>query len=137
MLPERLDKIMEIARHDGRVSVEVLSQRFRVTQQTIRKDLDNLCQKRLLVRIHGGAVISSGVENVSYEARRLVASEAKEAIGHTAADMIPNNISLFMNIGTTTEAVARALLQHEGLHVITNSINVAGEMRGPTQRSKW
>lgn len=118
-------QIIEIARASGRVTVEDLAARFDVTPQTIRKDLNELCDQRLLSRIHGGAVIASGVENVGYEARRFIAQEEKRAIGAAAAAIIPNNSSLFINIGTTTEEVARALINHEGLLVITNNINVA------------
>jgi DeoR family glycerol-3-phosphate regulon repressor len=109
--------------------VDDLALRFNVTPQTIRKDLNELCDKRVLTRIHGGAILSSGVENVGYDARRMIASEEKEAIGQAAAARIPDQASLFINIGTTTEAVARALLQHRGLMVITNNLNVASLMR--------
>jgi DeoR family glycerol-3-phosphate regulon repressor len=121
----RHQQIIELARSAGRVTVDDLARRFEVTPQTIRKDLNELCDQRVLSRIHGGAVIASGVENVGYEARRFIAQEQKRAIGAAAAALIPNNSSLFINIGTTTEEVARALLDHEGLLVITNNINVA------------
>jgi DeoR family glycerol-3-phosphate regulon repressor len=121
----RRQEILALARSQGRVSVEDLSARFEVTPQTIRKDLNELCEQRVLSRIHGGAVIASGVENVGYEARRFIAQEEKKAIGVAAARLIPNNSSLFVNIGTTTEEVARALVDHEGLLVITNNIHVA------------
>ncbi len=122
---QRQQDILALARLHGRVSVEDLAARFEVTPQTIRKDLNELCDSRLLSRIHGGAVVASGVENVSYEARRLVAHGEKRAIGEAAARLIPNNASLFINIGTTTEEVARALGDHEDLLVITNNLNVA------------
>ena len=118
-------EILAIARAQGRVNVEDLALRFEVTPQTIRKDLNELCDQRLLSRVHGGAVIASGVENVGYEARRFIAQDEKRAIGVAAAALIPNNSSLFINIGTTTEEVARALVDHEGLLVITNNLNVA------------
>ena len=98
---------------------------FRVSAQTIRKDLNDLCDHRSLTRIHGGAIIASGVENLAYEARRFVAAEEKKAIGAAAAEQIPNGCSLFINIGTTTEEVASALTSHEDLLVITNNLNVA------------
>jgi DeoR family glycerol-3-phosphate regulon repressor len=121
----RRQEILALARVQGRLTVEDLASRFAVTPQTIRKDLKELCDQRLLSRVHGGAIIASGVENVEYEARRFVAQEEKRAIGIAAAALIPNNSSLFVNIGTTTEEVARALLDHQGLLVITNNINVA------------
>jgi len=129
MLSVRHHAILEIAKHQGRVTVDDLAGRFAVTPQTIRKDLNDLCDKRLLARVHGGAIISSGVENVGYEARRLIASEEKEAIGKAAAALIPNHSSLFISIGTTTEAIAKSLLQHTGLMVITNDMFVANTMR--------
>ncbi|ACA18999.1 transcriptional regulator, DeoR family [Methylobacterium sp. 4-46] len=124
-LSPRQHDILAIARQQGRVSVEDLAVRFDVTPQTIRKDLNELCDSRLLSRVHGGAVLSSGVENVAYEARRLVAHAEKRAIGLAAARLIPHGASLFINIGTTTEEVARALVEHEDLLVITNNLNVA------------
>jgi DeoR family glycerol-3-phosphate regulon repressor len=128
-LPPRQDEIIRIAREDGRVLVDELAVRFDVTPQTIRRDLNELCDQRLLTRIHGGALFASGVENVEYEARRRIAAEEKEAIGQAAARLVPNGASLFINIGTTTEAVSSALLDHEELLVITNNINVANRMR--------
>src|SRR5881394_1307165 len=109
----RQREILALARVQGRVSVDGLSAKFEVTPQTIRKDLNDLCEQRLLNRVHGGAVIASGVENTAYEARRLIAAEEKRAIGAAAAALIPSQSSLFINIGTTTEEVARALASHE------------------------
>jgi DeoR family glycerol-3-phosphate regulon repressor len=121
----RQHEILLIARQAGKVTVDGLAERFAVTPQTIRKDLNDLCEQRLLTRTHGGALLSSGVENVAYEARRLLAEYEKQRIGERTAQLIPNNCSLFINIGTTTEEVARALTKHEGLLVITNNIHVA------------
>ena len=124
-LSPRQHQILTIARQAGTVQVDDLAARFDVTPQTIRKDLNELCDSRLLARTHGGAMLSSGVENVAYESRRQLAALEKQVIGQRAATLIPNNCSLFINIGTTTEEVARALVHHEGLLVITNNIHVA------------
>jgi DeoR family glycerol-3-phosphate regulon repressor len=121
----RQQQILTLARQTGSVLVDDLALRFDVTPQTIRKDLNELCDARMLARTHGGAMLSSGVENVAYEARRQLAATEKVVIGRHAASLIPNNCSLFINIGTTTEEVARALVHHEGLLVITNNIHVA------------
>jgi DeoR family glycerol-3-phosphate regulon repressor len=121
----RHQQILDLARQVGRVTVDDLSARFAVTPQTIRKDLNDLCNQRILSRTHGGAILSSGVENVAYDARRDLAHTEKERIGERAATLIPNDTSLFVNIGTTTEAVANHLALHEGLLVITNNIHVA------------
>ncbi|WP_315773407.1 MULTISPECIES: DeoR/GlpR family DNA-binding transcription regulator [unclassified Bradyrhizobium] len=125
VLSQRQTDILNIARASGRVMVEDLARRFEVSAQTIRKDLNDLCEQRALTRIHGGAIIASGVENLAYEARRFVAADEKKAIGAVAAARIPNGSSLFINIGTTTEEVASALSSHQDLLVITNNLNVA------------
>jgi DeoR family glycerol-3-phosphate regulon repressor len=128
-LSPRHAEIVRLAKEQGRVLVDDLALQFEVTPQTIRKDLNELCERRLLTRIHGGALFPSGIENLEYEARRNIAATEKEAIGKAAASLIPDKASLFINIGTTTEAVSSALLDHEGLMVITNNINVANRMR--------
>lgn len=131
-LTGRQGDILQIARESGRVVVEDLAKRFDVTPQTIRKDLNELCDRRILSRIHGGAVITSGVRNLSYEARRFVATDEKRAIGRAAAALIGNGTSLFINIGTTTEEVAEALVGHENMLVITNNLNVAMQLNRAT-----
>ncbi len=128
-LSPRHSEIIEAAKLSGRVSVDELAVQFDVTPQTIRKDLNELCRARLLSRIHGGAIFPSGTENMEYEQRRLISEGEKLAIGRAAARIIPDNSSLFINIGTTTEAVSLELMQHSGLMVITNNINVANHMR--------
>jgi DeoR family glycerol-3-phosphate regulon repressor len=110
------------------VVVEDLARRFEVSPQTVRKDLNELCDKRVLQRVHGGAVVASSVANLAYEARRFVAAAAKRAIGEAAAEMVPPGSSLFVNIGTTTEEVARALARRGDYLVITNNLNVAMEL---------
>ena len=125
----RQAKIVELARQQGEVTVEDLVAAFAVTPQTIRKDLNVLCDRGALKRTHGGAMHPSGVENVEYEARRQMAPAEKRAIGRAAAALIPDHASLFINIGTTTEAVSQALTEHRGLMVITNNINVANHLR--------
>ncbi len=128
-LSARQARIVEAAKAHGRVLVDDLAATFGVSPQTIRKDLNDLCDRRLLTRIHGGAVYPAGRENLEYEARRRIAATEKAAIGRAAAAIIPDRASLFINIGTTTEAVSDALLGHSGLMVITNNINVANRMR--------
>jgi DeoR family glycerol-3-phosphate regulon repressor len=128
LTPRQAD-IMALARQHGRVDVDGLALAFTVTPQTIRKDLNELCDRRLLNRQHGGATYPSGVTNYAYEARRLLAAEGKRAIGEKAASLIPDHSSVIINIGTTTEQVAMALRRHTGLMVVTNNINAANILR--------
>ena len=127
-LAPRQQEILDLARAAGRVMVDEMAARYEVTTQTIRKDINDLCERRLLLRVHGGAVVASGVENLSYEARRVLAQGEKQAIGAAAAGLIPDKASLFINIGTTTEEVARALRGHKDLLIITNNLNVAMQL---------
>ncbi|MBM3613558.1 MAG: DeoR/GlpR transcriptional regulator [Alphaproteobacteria bacterium] len=121
----RQTEILEIARSEGRVVVEDLARRFDVTLQTIRRDLTDLADAGHLDRVHGGAVARRGVANIGYEARRRMNEAAKAAIARACAALIPDNASLILNIGTTTEAVARELLAHRNITVVTNNLNVA------------
>jgi DeoR family glycerol-3-phosphate regulon repressor len=130
VITPRKSDIMKLAKERGRVNVEALSAHFDVTPQTIRKDLNDLCEAGLLQRFHGGAVLSSGVANFGYEARRQFATEEKRLIGLRTAELIPDNCSLLINIGTTTEQVAMALRSKKGLLVITNNINVVNILLG-------
>ena len=130
--PRKVD-IVALARTQGRVSVEGLAERFEVTPQTIRKDLNDLCDRGLLQRFHGGAVLTSGITNFGYEARRNLATDAKRRIGVAAASLIPDNSSLLINIGTTTEQVATALREKRGLMVITNNVHVINILQGCDQ----
>jgi len=129
LLPRQAD-ILALARDAGRLDVDSLAARFGVSPQTIRKDLNELCDQGLLQRYHGGAMLPSGVANLAYESRRQLATDAKRRIGQRAAELIPSNCSLLINIGTTTEQVAMALHSHRGLMVITNNMNVVNILRG-------
>ncbi|PWJ17483.1 DeoR/GlpR family DNA-binding transcription regulator [Jannaschia seohaensis] len=126
----RKAEILEQARRDGKVVVEHLARRFDVTVQTIRRDLSELSDAGKLERVHGGAVIPSGVVNLVYEERRRLNEEGKQVIAKACAADIPDGSSLFMNIGTTTEAVAHALRDHENLLVVTNNLNIANILSG-------
>jgi DeoR family glycerol-3-phosphate regulon repressor len=121
-------EIMTLIRDAGRVSVDDLSAHFNVTPQTIRRDLNDLAEARAITRVHGGAMLASGVENLAYDTRKMVAQHHKRLIGETAARLVSDNSSLFINLGTTTEEVARALGSHAGLLVITNNLHVANEL---------
>jgi DeoR family glycerol-3-phosphate regulon repressor len=127
---ERQARILHLTRHHGFVAIEDLAQRFSVTTQTVRRDINQLCEQALLRRYHGGAGLPSSVENLAYSARQVLCLEEKRRIAALVARHVPDRASLFINIGTTNEEVARALMAHKGLHVITNNLNVAGILSG-------
>lgn len=121
----RLPEILEIARHEGRVTVEDLAERLGVTAQTIRRDLADLDEAGKLERVHGGAILRSGIVNIGYQDRAALNAVEKAAIARACAAEIPPGASVFLAIGTTTEALARELRRHAGLMVVTNNLNVA------------
>lgn len=125
----RQDRIIQLVSESGYASIEELAALFKVTPQTIRRDINALANENKLRRHHGGASIDSSTTNVDYNTRQALQLDAKKQIAKHIAKEIPNGASLFINIGTTTEEVARALLQHEGLKIITNNINVASILR--------
>ncbi|MCP5155768.1 MAG: DeoR family transcriptional regulator [Ectothiorhodospiraceae bacterium] len=128
-LTRRETAIVEHVRRDGFVAIEALARTLGVTPQTVRRDVNRLCRGGMLRRFHGGAGLPSSVENVAYDARQVLHADAKRRIAALVAAEIPARGSLFLNIGTTTEAVARALRGHAGLRVVTNNINVATILR--------
>ena len=121
----RHPKILEIARSAGKVTQEELSQHFGVAVQTIRCNLSDLAASGHLEGVHGGAVYPSGTVNIGYHERRILNMHAKRAIAKVCAEEFPDNVSIFLNISTSTKAVAEELLQHRNLMVVTNNMNVA------------
>ena len=121
----RQQQIIDLVQQRGFVSIEALAEHFAVTPQTVRRDINQLCERELLRRYHGGAGLPSSVENVAYKTRQILFHDEKRRIAQLAARHIPDGASLFINIGTTTEEVAVALLEHRHLRVITNNLHVA------------
>ncbi|WP_434631683.1 DeoR/GlpR family DNA-binding transcription regulator [Chromobacterium sp. CV08] len=128
ILNQRQQALLDMVKRESYVSVEKLAEHFDVTRQTIRRDIALLAEHQQLQRYHGGASVLSSVENVAYQARQVLCIEEKRRIARCLARHIPDNASLFINLGTTTEEVAKALHRHRGLRVITNNLHVAEQM---------
>jgi DeoR family glycerol-3-phosphate regulon repressor len=127
----RQSALLEALRGAGALTVEALAARFGVTLQTVRRDVQRLADAGLVARFHGGVRLpASTTENIAYRARQQLNAEAKRAIAQAVARAVPAGSSLILNIGTTTEAVAHALLGHAGLRVLTNNLNVAAILSG-------
>lgn len=129
-LTKRQSAILSVARRDRRVDVDALAREFALTTQTIRRDLGELCQRGLLTRVHGGAILSNSVANVGYEERRGLSSLAKQRIGERAAGLVPERCSVSMNIGTTVEQVARSIYERTDVMIVTNNLNVINILSG-------
>jgi DeoR family transcriptional regulator, glycerol-3-phosphate regulon repressor len=125
----RLTEILEIARGEGRVTVEDLAVRLGVTAQTIRRDLAELDAEGQIERVHGGAVLRSGTVNIAYRQRRALQATEKRAIARAYARSLPEGASVFLAIGTTVEAVAEELSRRADLMAVTNNLNVANMLQ--------
>ncbi|MDG6895311.1 DeoR/GlpR family transcriptional regulator [Volucribacter amazonae] len=125
----RHKKIIEQVKLNGYASTEQLVAILKVSPQTIRRDLNELAEQNLIRRHHGGAASPSNSENSDYTDRKDFFSLEKNLIAQQAALMIPEGASLFIDIGTTPEAVANALLNHKKLRIVTNNLNAAHLLR--------
>jgi len=125
-LNPRQTALLEEVRSQGFASIDALARKFGVTLQTVRRDVNLLAGNGMLARFHGGVrVDGSTTENIAYRQRQVLNADGKKRIARAVAAQVPKGCSLIMNIGTTMEEVARALVHHPGLRVITNNLNVA------------
>jgi DeoR family glycerol-3-phosphate regulon repressor len=133
MLNPRQQTLLECVRKHITISVEELAQQLDVTTQTVRRDVKAMVDAKLLARYHGGVGLLSSTENIAYPQRQVMQADAKRSIGKAVAARVPDGCSLILNLGTTTEEVARALLRHKNLHVVTNNLNVASMLASNTE----
>jgi DeoR family glycerol-3-phosphate regulon repressor len=129
---DREASILEQVQRNGFVTIDALAREFEVTPQTVRRDINHLARQSLVRRYHGGAGLPSSVKNLSYSTRKILNQDGKQRIAQLLSQHIPNDASVFINIGTTNEEVAKALLDHSGLRIITNNLNVANVLAGKT-----
>jgi len=124
---QRHDAIIERVKQQGYVSTEELVEQFAVSPQTIRRDLNDLANQNMILRHHGGAALAlpSSSVNTPWHDRKATQTAEKARIAQCVASHIPDGATLFIDIGTTPEAVAHALLDHNNLRIVTNNMNVA------------
>ena len=121
----RHDQLLTLIADRGYMNIDELAQLLDVSTQTVRRDIRKLSEQGLITRHHGGAGRASSVVNTAFEQREVSLTEEKRAIAEAIADYIPDGSTIFITIGTTVEHVARALLNHNHLRIITNSLRVA------------
>jgi DeoR family transcriptional regulator of aga operon len=124
---ERLGRILELLARDGTVTVADLAGELRVSDATVRRDLQALGEQRLLERSHGGAVAHGTAHElpVRYRTGR---SDEKRRIARAAAELVTDGIAIALTGGTTTTEVARMLVARQDLTVVTNALNIAVEL---------
>ncbi|PKG40477.1 DeoR/GlpR family transcriptional regulator [Psychromonas sp. Urea-02u-13] len=127
----RHQKIIDIVQKNGYVSTEDLVEQFQVSPQTIRRDLNELANENKIRRHHGGATTPQSSVNTSYNTRKVMQLHEKDSIAKAIVKYIPNGATLFIDIGTTPESIARELVKgHKDLRVVTNNINAATILMG-------
>jgi DeoR family glycerol-3-phosphate regulon repressor len=130
---ERARAILALVHEHGFQSIETLATLFSVTTQTIRRDVNMLCDQGLGRRRHGGIDVLPEGDNLAYPARRILDRDAKRRIARRVSDQVPDGASLFFGIGTTRLHCAQALVDRQHLRVMTNNLHVALTLgRNPT-----
>jgi DeoR/GlpR family transcriptional regulator of sugar metabolism len=125
---ERQRRILEIIERSGQVEVEQLANTLAVSVMTVRRDLTELDELGFLERVHGGALLprhTNEGEEMPVIERSKEKAEIKARIGRAVAGLIQDGEKIFLGSGSTTAAIATALLNHRNLTVITNALNIA------------
>lgn len=124
-LTDRQVEIAEMVRDQEFLTVEMLAEQFQVTTQTIRRDLNMVCDRGLARRRHGGIECLPDKSNLSFSTRRILNLAAKRILAKELVKHVPDGASLAFSIGTTPVIVTEALLGHKELSIFTNNLNVA------------
>lgn len=107
------------------ISIEEIASRFAVTTQTARRDVMALEEAGLVRRLHGGATIASPIDPAALRQRRVDNAAQKTRIAEHVADLVTDGAVVFLDTGTTCEAVAAALVKRRGLRIVTYSLRSA------------
>jgi DeoR/GlpR family transcriptional regulator of sugar metabolism len=119
-------KILELLQEEGSARVSNLSKLFKVSEPTIRQDLEKLEEEGLVVKEHGGASLKSLSQQVrSLSLQHLENLDKKVEIAKKAAEFITAGDSIILDSGSTVTEIAKNLTGRKGLRVITNALNIA------------
>jgi DeoR family transcriptional regulator of aga operon len=130
LIEERRQHILSLIQQHGRVLVDELSSSLDLSKITIRKDLDYLQSKDLLMRTHGGAlpVQAGALSDPPIKEKEDYRRDEKIRIARAAAAMVSEGQCIILDSGTTTIEIARALSSFHHLTIITNALNIAAEL---------
>ncbi len=121
----RREHILESISNHNRVSVTDIAASLNVSDETVRRDLKDLEKEGLLRRVHGGAIGVTRIRDEPISKRVQKAAKEKGIIAQLAVELISDHTSIFLDIGSTTEALARQLGRFSDLKLYTNSLNIA------------
>lgn len=130
LIEERRQHVLHLLQREGRVLVSELSDKLNISRITIRKDLDYLENKGLVQRTHGGALAPSdgALLDPSLKEKEGKQLKEKQRIAEAAARLVSDGQCVLLDSGTTTTAIARALREFTSLTIVTNAVNIAGEL---------
>ena len=130
---ERQARILDEIRRRGSVRVAELSEKFHVSDMTIRRDLDVLSNQGLVDKVHGGATAHAALstDEPGFEAKWLQQQAEKDAIAGAAAALVNPGMAIGLSAGTTTWALAQRVADVADLTVVTNSMQVAQALQRP------
>lgn len=129
-MTERQARIVDIVGQQGFATIDMLARHFGVSAQSIRRDIIRLDADGVLQRFHGGVGMRETSARLGYAEKRMVATDAKLRIAAQAARLIAEGSVVFLDVGTTVEAVAQALSEKRQLRVFTASLAAAGILAG-------
>lgn len=125
MLSKRHADILDILETEGAATISGLADRLGVSLETVRRDVKPLTEAGTLVRIHGAVGLAGRIGEAPFQKRMRENAEAKRAIARAVAATIRDGESVMLDTGTTTSFVARELMRHRRLTVVTNSSDIA------------
>ncbi|MBB4193092.1 DeoR family glycerol-3-phosphate regulon repressor [Rhizobium aethiopicum] len=125
VISSRQREILALIETEGVQYIDDLARRYDLTTQTIRRDINALCDLGHARRFHGGVDVPVEGSNISLNARAQLNRRAKRLIAKRVAADLGSDATVFLGIGSTVQFVAEALRDHQGLTVITNNIHVA------------
>lgn len=117
--------LTELHQSGGSMRIHALAEALQVTEETVRRNLKVLADDGVVERMHGGVRLVDDSAEADFNARYRENPVAKQRIAQHVASMLPNDVSLFLDIGSTTAHIADALRDHRRLVVVTNSVYVA------------
>jgi DeoR family glycerol-3-phosphate regulon repressor len=122
---KRHGQILEVLEVEGAISISELASRLGVSSETVRRDVRPLTEDGSVVRIHGAVGLAGQIGEAPFQRRMRENAEAKQHIARTVAEKIADGDSIMFDTGTTTSFVARELIRHRRLTVVTNSLDIA------------
>lgn len=126
---ERRNKLLSLLNEKESISVQEAAVHFGVAEETIRRDMSMLEGQSLLIRTHGGAVLSEGARpEISYEMRRTINITGKDRIGRAAAKLVSDGDTIILDASTSAYFLAKHIKGKKNLTIITNAQNVIKEL---------